>query len=68
MLSCSAVSGIMLIWQRYVYQLIQTPRPEDGRVNDIRTIGSSNDKVILLGAHPVHFSENLIDNSIGSTT
>ena len=47
MLSCRcAVSGNMLIWQGYVDQLIQTARSEDGGINDIGTIGSSNDKFL----------------------
>jgi hypothetical protein len=58
----------LFIWQWYVYQLIQTSRSEDGRVNNVGTIGGSNDEDILLGAHPVHFGEDLVDNSIGSTT
>ena len=51
----------LLIRQWYVYELIQTSRSEDGRVNDIRTVGSSNDKDVLLGAHPVHLCQDLHD-------
>ena len=58
----------LFIWQGYVDQLIQTARSEDGGVNDIATIGSSNDKDVLFRAHPIHFSQNLVDNSISSTT
>ena len=38
-----------------VYELVQTTRPEDGRVYDIRSVGSSNNKHILLGTHSIHF-------------
>ena len=47
----------LFVWQWYVYQLIQTSRPKDGGINDIGTVGSSNDKDVLFSAHPVHFSE-----------
>ena len=56
MLSCSAVS---------VADPDAQVASEDGGVNDIRMVGSFNDKVILFGAHAS--SENLI-NLIGSTT
>ena len=42
--------------------------PEDGRVNDIRMISNSNDKNVLFRAHSSHFSENLVDYSISSST
>ena len=35
--------------------------PHDGRVDDVRPVGGSNDEDILLAAHTVHFGQNLVD-------
>ena len=36
--------------------------PHNGRVDDIRPVGGSNDEDILLAAHTVHLSQNLVDH------
>ena len=43
------------IRQGDVYELVQTTGPEDGRVYDVRSVGSSNNKHVLLGTHSIHF-------------
>ena len=58
----------LFIRQWNVYKLVQTSRSEDGWVNDIRTVGSSNDKDVLFRAHPVHFSQYLVDHTVSSPT
>lgn len=55
-----------LIGQRDVNQLIQTTGTQDGGIDDVRSVGSSDNKDVLLGPHTVHFCEDLIDDSIGS--
>ncbi len=39
-----------------------------GRVNDVKPVYSSYHEHILLGAHAVHFSEDLVDHSVRSPT
>ena len=41
---------------------------EDSGVDDVRSVGGSDDEDVLLGAHSVHFSQNLIDDTIRCST
>jgi len=38
--------------------------PEDGGVNDVWSVGSSDDEDILLAAHAIHLSQDLPYNDI----
>mmetsp|Transcript_23619 Transcript_23619/g.50895 ORF Transcript_23619/g.50895 Transcript_23619/m.50895 type:complete len:404 (-) Transcript_23619:1377-2588(-) len=53
-----------LIWQRYVDELVETPRPQHGGVNDIRAVGRANDEDRLLGPHAIHLGKNLVDHAV----
>merc|ERR1719320_90799 len=39
---------------------IKTSRPENSRVNDIRSVGSSDDEYVLLSPHSVHLCQDLL--------
>jgi len=47
-------------------QLIKTARAGDGVIQDIWTVGGTNNKDRLLGTHSVNFSKNLIDHTVTS--
>lgn len=57
-----------LIGQRDVDKLVQTARPEDGRVNYIRSVGGANDEDVLLAGHAVHLSQDLVYDAVGCST
>ena len=38
--------------------------PEDGGVDDVGSVGGSDDEHILLTAHAVHLCENLVDDPV----
>ena len=38
--------------------------PQDSGVNDVWPVGGSDDEDVLLAAHPVHLSEDLVDDSV----
>ena len=64
-LCCTTYS---LVRKRDVDELVQPPGTENGWVNDVRPVGGSNDEHILLLAHPIHLSEDLVDDTISCTT
>ena len=39
--------------------------PEDSGVNDVWSVGSSDDEDILLAAHAIHLSQDLPYNNVG---
>ena len=38
--------------------------PQDGGVDDVWPVGGSDDEDVLLAAHPVHLSQDLVDDSV----
>ena len=38
--------------------------PEDSRINDVWSVGGSDDEHVLLASHSVHLSQDLVDNSV----
>ena len=38
--------------------------PHNGRVDNVGPVGGSDDEDVLLAAHPVHLSEDLVDDSV----
>lgn len=57
-----------LIGQWDVDKLVQTARPEDGRVDDIRPVGGADDEDVLLTGHAIHFSQDLVNDAVGRST
>merc|ERR1711936_32324 len=53
-----------LVRQRDVDELVQTAGPQDGGVDDVWPVGGSDDEDVLLAAHPVHLSQDLVDDSV----
>merc|ERR1711988_580977 len=43
------------IGQRDIDQLVKTSRTQNSRINDVRSVGSSDDKDVFLGSHTIHF-------------
>ena len=58
----------LLIRKRNIDELIKAARSQDGRINDVRSVGSANDKYIFLCGHAIHFCQDLVDDSVGSPT
>lgn len=58
----------LLIGQWDVDKLVQTARPEDGRVNDIRSVGSTDDEDVLLAGHAIHLCQDLVNDTVGRAT
>lgn len=58
----------LLVRKRYVDELIQTARSQDSRVNDVWSVGGSNDEDVLLARHSVHLSQDLVDDTVCSST
>lgn len=63
--SLENIDPALLVRQRDVYELVQTAGSEDGRVDDVRAIGGSNDEDVLLAGHAVHLSQDLVDDTVG---
>ena len=61
-------TAYQLIRERDVDKLVQPAWTENGGVNDVRSVGGTNDEHVLLVAHAVHLSEHLIDDTIGCTS
>ena len=53
-----------LVRQRDIDELIQSTGTQDGRINNVRSIGGSNDEDILLGTHTIHLGQDLVDDSV----
>lgn len=64
----SSCTTYCLIRERDVDELVQSSRTENGSVNDVLVVGSSDDEHILLLSHSIHLSEELVDDTIGCTT
>ena len=47
-----------------VNQSVRINSPQDSGVNDVWPVGGSNDENVLLAAHPVHLSQDLVDDSV----
>lgn len=58
----------LLVRQRDVDELIQTSRPQDGRVNDVWSVCGTNDEDILLAGHTVHLSQDLVDDAVSCSS
>lgn len=58
----------LLIRQWDVDKLVQTTRPEDGRVYDIWSVGGTDDENVLLAGHTIHLGQNLINDTVGRST
>jgi hypothetical protein len=48
--------------------LVKSSRTNDGRIQDIGTIGGSDNENILASANTINFCENLVDHTITSFT
>merc|ERR1719319_1420581 len=57
-----------LIGKRDVDELVETPWTKNGGFDDVRPVGGSDDEHVLLASHPVHLSEDLIDDSVPGAT
>lgn len=57
-----------LIWQWDIDKLVQTARPEDGRVDNIWSVSGTNDKHVLLAGHAIHLSQDLVNDTVGCST
>lgn len=66
--SLENIDPALLVRQRDVYELVQTAGSEDGRVDDVRAIGGSNDEDVLLAGHAVHLRQDLVDYAVGCST
>mmetsp|Transcript_8630 Transcript_8630/g.23422 ORF Transcript_8630/g.23422 Transcript_8630/m.23422 type:complete len:303 (-) Transcript_8630:1626-2534(-) len=53
-----------LVREGDVYQLIQSPRAHQRRVDDVRPVGGTDDEDRLLRAHAVHFRQELVQHSV----
>mmetsp|Transcript_1727 Transcript_1727/g.4031 ORF Transcript_1727/g.4031 Transcript_1727/m.4031 type:complete len:777 (+) Transcript_1727:352-2682(+) len=56
------------IWHGNVDQLIQTSRTHQRGIDNVGSVGSTDNKDILLCTHSVHFCQKLVHDTIGSTT
>lgn len=54
----------MCTWKRDVNQLIESSRPQQRRIDLVRTVRSPDNEHVLLCVHAVHFSEDLVENSV----
>ena len=62
--SQQAVTGTELLGCHHGQQSAALYSPQDGGVDDVRPVGGSDDEDVLLAAHPVHLSEDLVDDSV----
>ena len=53
-----------IIRQGYVNELVKPSWSEDGRVDDVRTVGGTDDEHVLLTAHAIHLCQDLVDHTI----
>src|SRR5699024_5390461 len=58
----------LFIWERDINELVQPTRSEDCRINDVWTIGGTNNENIFLASHAIHLSEDLINDSVSGST
>lgn len=58
----------LLVRQGDVDELIQAARAQDGWVNDVWPIGGTNNEDVLLGGHAIHLCQDLVDDTVCSTT
>lgn len=58
----------LLIRKRNIDELIEAARSQDSRINNVRSIGSANNKHILFCRHAIHFCQDLVDDSVCSPT
>eukprot|EP00906_Rhabdomonas_costata_P002090 RCo003296 len=58
------VDAGLFVRQGDVDQLVQSPRPHDRRIDDVRPVGGTDDEHALLGAHSVHLGEDLVDHAV----
>ena len=58
----------LLIRKWDVDELIKAARSQNGRINDVRPVGSANDKHIFFCGHAIHFCQDLVDDSVSSPT
>lgn len=49
----------VVVGHRDVDQLVETPRPHESRVDDVRPVGGPDNKHILFGSYAVHLREKL---------
>eukprot|EP00850_Spirogloea_muscicola_P017174 SM000145S00791 [mRNA] locus=s145:45317:47663:- [translate_table: standard] len=57
-----------LVGERNVNELIQAAWPEQRRVNDVGAVSGANNEDRLLGIHPVHLCEQLIEHAVSRST
>ena len=55
----SHLSARPLVRQRDVDELVQTPRPQQGPVDDVGAVGGTDDEDSLLAVHAVHLGKQL---------
>lgn len=54
-----------LVWEWDVDELIQTPRSQDGGVDDVWSVCGSDDEDVLLAGHSIHLGQDLVDDTVG---
>lgn len=57
-----------LVWEGDVDQLVETTRSDEGLIEDVRSVGSSNEEEVLLDTDSVHLSEQLVQHSVSCST
>ncbi|KAI6751078.1 hypothetical protein HG530_013992 [Fusarium avenaceum] len=67
-LSLDDAETTRLIGQRHVDERVKTTRSAQSRVKLLRSVGGTDNEDILLGSHTVHLGQELVDNTVGSTT
>lgn len=58
----------LLVGQRDVDELVKTARSQDGRINDVWSVCSADDEHVLLARHSIHLSQDLVDDTVSSST
>jgi hypothetical protein len=58
----------LVIGEGDVDELIEASRPKQSSINDVRAVGSSDDEDSLLAVHAIHFSQQLIEDTVASST
>lgn len=58
----------LLVGQGDVDELIQTPRSQNGRIDDVWSVCGSDDEDVLLAGHSIHLGQDLVDDTVSSST